>query len=419
MPVLILAIGSRGDVQPFVPLARGLVEAGTAVRVVALDDYASLLTDTGAEFVPLGCDIATAAAATSPLLVRWAQRSPLAQVLALHKWSAYLSGPLARAVLAASQPGDTVVAGLLARDAATALVAGRGGRAVTMLFTGLAPSGDPAAALAAAPAWAPGWWRRARARTAWQLASGISRPLATELRRILGLAPVGWRQLVAAADAWPTLVAASPLLVPPAPDWPAGTTQIGFLRAPAAYVPSPDLAAFLAAGPPPVYIGLGSLGQTAPYLSQQLYAVLGAVAAQAGVRIVAPDVPNLVCPPDPRVFYCQPAPHEWLFARMAAVVHHGGAGTTMAGLAAGVPTGTMPVAFDQPYHGQRLAALGVGPAPLPLRDVTPAALTELVRDLVHSPAAVRYRGRAKQVAAAVAKEDAVSRAVALLADSPD
>lgn len=104
-------------------------------------------------------------------------------------------------------------------------------------------------------------------------------------------------------------------------------------------------------------------------------------------------------------------PHDWLFPRMSAVVHHGGAGTTAAGMRAGVPTVVTPVYADQPLGGARVHALGVGPAPLPLRRLTASRLAAAIRDAVDSPG---HRDAAAALSARIATEDGVAPVVRAL-----
>src|SRR5690606_19496179 len=96
-------------------------------------------------------------------------------------------------------------------------------------------------------------------------------------------------------------------------------------------------------------------------------------------------------PPD--VAVVEDVPHDWLFPQVAAVVHHGGAGTTGAGLRAGRPTLICPFFGDQPFWGRRVAALGAGPRPIPQRRLTATRLAEAIRELVSS-AEMRERAEA-------------------------
>jgi UDP:flavonoid glycosyltransferase YjiC (YdhE family) len=105
------------------------------------------------------------------------------------------------------------------------------------------------------------------------------------------------------------------------------------------------------------------------------------------------------------------APFSWLFPRVAAVVHHGGAGTTSAGLRAGVPSVVVPFFGDQPFWGQRVADLGVGPAPIPRKKLTAERLAEAIRTAVTDEA---MRGRAAELGARIRAEDGVANAVAVV-----
>jgi sterol 3beta-glucosyltransferase len=104
-------------------------------------------------------------------------------------------------------------------------------------------------------------------------------------------------------------------------------------------------------------------------------------------------------------------PHDWLFPQMAAVVHHGGAGTTAAGLRAGVPTITTPTYGDQFFWGQRIAALGAGPPPIPRKHLTADRLATAIRLATNDH---RMHERARFMAQKVGAEEGVTRAVSLI-----
>ncbi|MCX6072314.1 MAG: hypothetical protein NTU91_15905 [Chloroflexi bacterium] len=106
-------------------------------------------------------------------------------------------------------------------------------------------------------------------------------------------------------------------------------------------------------------------------------------------------------------------PHAWLFPRVAAVVHHGGAGTTGAGLAAGRPTIVVPTTSDQPFWGRRVHALGAGPRPIPIRRLTARNLGQAISVAVSDPA---MRTRADELGKRIAAEDGISAAVNRIAE---
>jgi UDP:flavonoid glycosyltransferase YjiC (YdhE family) len=107
------------------------------------------------------------------------------------------------------------------------------------------------------------------------------------------------------------------------------------------------------------------------------------------------------------------APHNRLFPHVRAVVHHGGAGTTAAGLRAGKPTVICPFFGDQPFWGRRVAELGVGPAPIAFKRLTEAGLVEAIMGAVDDDA---MRRRATELGARIRAEDGVGRAVTFILD---
>jgi sterol 3beta-glucosyltransferase len=139
------------------------------------------------------------------------------------------------------------------------------------------------------------------------------------------------------------------------------------------------------AGPPPVYVGFGSTGGRGA--EQRARIVLDAL-AQAGQRgVLARGWGGLATGAVlDTVDALDEAPHDWLFPRMAAVVHHGGSGTTAAGLRAGKPTVIRPSYGDQPFWGRLVAERGLGPQPIPQRKLSTSRLTKAIQAAVSDPA---------------------------------
>lgn len=111
------------------------------------------------------------------------------------------------------------------------------------------------------------------------------------------------------------------------------------------------------------------------------------------------------------VFVVEEVPFSWLFPRVAAVVHHGGAGTTSAALWAGVPSIVIPFFGDQPFWGQRIAELGVGPAPIPRRRLTAERLAQSIQDALTDQT---MRQRAAHLGSIIRAEDGIAQAVAIV-----
>lgn len=157
-----------------------------------------------------------------------------------------------------------------------------------------------------------------------------------------------------------------------------------FLSLASGFTPEPELAAFLAAGPPPVYIGFGSIVVDDPdAMTKMIFEAVKIAGIRAlvskgwgGLGADAMGIPE-------GVFMLGNVPHDWLFQHVAAVCHHGGAGTTAAGIATGKPTVVVPFFGDQPFWGAMVARAGAGPPPIPYKQLTAeklaAALLEALK----------------------------------------
>ncbi len=156
-------------------------------------------------------------------------------------------------------------------------------------------------------------------------------------------------------------------------------TGYWFLDEEAGWQPPQDLLDFLQAGNPPVYVGFGSVGDAS--LAEQKTRLVIEALRQSGQRGVLATGWNAMTKignlPD-TVYMLDSAPHSWLFPQMAAVVHHGGAGTTAAGFRAGVPSIILPYGNDQFAWGLRAYELGAGPKPVPQKRLTAEALSSAI-----------------------------------------
>ncbi|GHC34090.1 glycosyltransferase [Streptomyces cinnamoneus] len=210
---------------------------------------------------------------------------------------------------------------------------------------------------------------------------------------------------------WPIWHGYSPTVVPLPADWRPGLEVAGYWwpHECADWQPPALVTDFLAAGPPPVFVGFGSMMPGDP---EQLGEITARALRLAGVRgIVQSGWAGLSVMNDD-VITVGPLPHGWLMPRTAAVVHHAGAGTTAAGLRAGVPAVPVPVLTDQPWWAERLVRLGVSPQVLPHGRLTADRLAAALRRATGEP---RFARRATQLAARLGLEDGagvVARAVA-------
>lgn len=203
----------------------------------------------------------------------------------------------------------------------------------------------------------------------------------------------------------------SPSLVPKPSDWGDKIDVVGFFFLNQmdlqSYQPPKELADFLDRGSPPVYIGFGSMvvanpdALTRTIIEAVKLTGLRAIVSQGwGGLGAADDLPD-------SIFVIGNCPHDWLFSRCCAVVHHGGAGTTAAGLLAGCPTLVVPFFGDQPFWGESCYRAGVGPEPLPIDQVDTKRLVDALGRLLFP----RVRERAKEISEEMKQENGVEGAI--------
>ncbi|KAK8110989.1 Sterol 3-beta-glucosyltransferase UGT80B1 [Apiospora kogelbergensis] len=195
----------------------------------------------------------------------------------------------------------------------------------------------------------------------------------------------------------------SPALIPKPNDWGNHIDIAGFyfLNLASNFTPEPELAAFLEAGPPPIYIGFGSIVVDDPdALTRTIFEAVAATGVRAlvskgwgGLGADSLGVPD-------NIFMLGNVPHDWLFQHVSAVCHHGGAGTTAAGINAGKPTIVVPFFGDQPFWGAMVARAGAGPDPIHNKSLNTEKLAEAIR-VAMKP---ETQQRAKELGAKIREE---------------
>ncbi|QKW39831.1 glycosyltransferase family 1 protein [Actinomadura sp. NAK00032] len=397
--IVIFAAGSRGDIQPCVALGRALRARGDEVRLVASARYAPMAVAAGLELAPLTADPTEILESDAGQELLAGGRNPVKFLGGFRR----ILGPMAERLLAecsdACKDADLILGptlGFLPRHIGEHL----GVPWALIHFQPSEPTGAfPHPFVPQARMLGP-WGRRASFRAVDEIAWQLSRPFINPWRDAsLGLPRLPLR---GRRPDGPVLACFSPAVVPRPADWGPGVHLTGywFLDEPE-WEPPAELAEFLAAGPAPVYAGFGSM---VPKDAAMTDLTVRTALKLAGVRGIVQGDP---ASSDEHVLAVRDVPHAWLFPRMAAVVHHGGAGTTAAGLRAGVPTVVCPFFGDQPYWGERVAALGAGPRPLPFRAMTVPRLAAKIRRAVQDP---DIADRADDLGRRIRAEDGVGRA---------
>lgn len=403
MRIAIQTLGTRGDVQPYVALARGLRSRGHDVQIAAPAQFETMVTHHGLAFAPLPAEFlalidtplgkATIASGNGvlarlrllgqvgPMMRRlldaeWAAVREFGPDLIVHHPKSLASRHMAEAlscsrILASPLPGLTPTAAF---------------PSPLLPFASLGPFNRASHALAI---------KGADAVFAGSIRTWRVEALKLPARTRLPHKPPG------------TVYAYSPRVVPVPPDWGRDVLVSGywFLDDPDSHPPE-RLSDFLSDGEPPVYVGFGSMPGLDP---RRMTAIVLEALARAGKRgllargggaLAAETLP-------PYVLMIDAAPHDRLLPFVSASVHHGGAGTTAASLRAGKPCAICPFFGDQPFWGRRVAALGVGPPPLDRRTLSAGQLAAAIAAMEDQP----MRDRARLLGDAIRGEDGVAAAV--------
>ncbi|MEN3608635.1 glycosyltransferase [Plantactinospora sp. ZYX-F-223] len=408
MRVLIVTAGSLGDVAPYTGLGARLRAAGHRVAVAAPAPYADLVTGAGLDFRPIAGDLSAIRAATAGEHRSWTVPGAPGLVDFVRLGGRFV-GDLGTGIAnAAGADTDVLLLSSTTAPLGYSVAQYHGIPSLGVFLQPTAPtSAFPPIVLGLRSL--GGWGNRLAGRLGRRLAHRVYADASRRLRAQLGLPPVGLARLEhhAAADGWAVLHGFSPAVLPRPRDWPAGLDVVGYWwpLAHPGWCPPAELVDFLAAGPPPVYVGFGSLADS----RDGLHALVAGALRRAGVRGVLQGLGGAAPGPDGDLLAVGDVPHEWLFPRMAALVHHAGSGTTGAGLRAGVPAVPVPILADQPFWAARLTALGVGPAVLPYGRLDETGLAAAIRAAVTEPG---LRRRARALGDRLAAEDGAGAVVA-------
>ena len=417
MRILIITIGTRGDVQPYLALARGLMAAGHEMWLATDVTFESFVADFGVGFKAIKADPRQAMQED----IRKVGGNPVKFIGWLNRQFRPLARDFFRDVKAAAEDMDALLFGALAFPAFH-VAQGLGIPSLATYLQPATPTRHFAGAAGQTPEWLPfrgqanKWITELSTFSVFAMTKGVVDEARQEL---LGLPRMPWRDYLKLNSAGvPIVYGYSPHVVPVPPDWGdwLHVTGYWFLDGDEEWQPPAPLAGFLEAGPPPVYVGFGSMIDKESGAVTKI--VLDAL-AKTGRRAIllggwgdlgGGDLPANVLRPE-NVLRIESAPHRWLFPRMAAVVHHGGAGTTAAGLRAGVPNVIVPFFADQPFWGSRIQALGVGPRPIPRQKLTADRLAEAIEKAVSDQEMNRL---AAELGQKIQAEDGVAAAVPLI-----
>jgi sterol 3beta-glucosyltransferase len=404
MHLTILALGSRGDVVPYAALGRGLVRAGHQVCFATFSDFGPYILERQMEFFPLRGSSRDRVLAAGPSM-----RRLVAQFVAVGQSLADdLSDPRLRQtdMVLCQIPGA-----MFGRELAGAAGVPLAGVAVMPV---LPTSAYPMHSFPRQPSFIPGYNRltyRLSEIGAWLM---LARVINRWRTATLGLPPLYALHAfddIGTADG-PMLNGYSHHVAPPPQDWGPHFHVTGYWYEPADnWHPPVTLQRFLDSGPPPVFAGFGSMPLADP---QRVAGCLLQAAEALGCRLMLGTGWGGLSAARLPAWAMQvgEVPYDWLFRRMAAIIHHGGAGTTGAVVRSGLPSICLPFVFDQFFWGRRLAELGTAAPPIPIKRLSPGHLADALASVIHNEELAR---RAQELAQKVNAEDGIARAIERIA----
>ncbi|MEM8809858.1 MAG: glycosyltransferase [Cyanobacteria bacterium P01_G01_bin.38] len=418
----IIAVGSTGDVRPLVALAIGLQNAGNRVRLITHESFRSLVDDSNLTFFPIVGDYRSFLQSPDGLRLVNNKQLPWKRPPRLHQ---ELPKQLRKA-LEAAKGSDAIVVGPLStwgyhiaeKLDIPLIVASYLPVQTTKYFPFLQfgiksiKSVNPIEGGLNKFSYALG------STFAWISYRDVVNDFrqSINLEKLPFLGPRFRGQQPGSLKRILILHLYSEAVLPSPPDWetethPAYTTGYCFMEA-RHYQPPQPLVDFIEqqSDLPMISIGFGSMPVND---SDQMLELISQAIQQAQVRAVlisgwGLEKGNLN---NPNIYQIESVPHDWLFPKMSAVIHHSGSGTTSAGLRAGVPAVTVPFFGDQPAWAKRLANLGIAPKPIPAKSLTAELLAKAIREAVSDQTMVN---KAQKIAQIIDHEDGVGKAVTLI-----
>jgi sterol 3beta-glucosyltransferase len=411
MKITIATVGTRGDVQPYIALGHGLQSHGHQVQIATDSTFQEFITASGVGFAEVKANPRRALQED----IRKIGSNP-ARLL---RWIETNFTPLARQYFidmhAACQDSDAILVSALA-FASLHVAQALNIPSLATYLSPVTPTREfPSMVASGLPGWLPFKgqlnWLSFRL---YNLAFfRMTLPVVNQLRQeILDLPPVPWSYYSNLdVSEVPIIHGYSQHVLPKPKDWGEHQHVTGywFMDDPE-WQPSESLVRFLENGPPPVYIGFGSMVDVeAQKVTEQVLKALQLTDQRAVLHSGWSDLGSGGI--SENAYKVGDVPHSWLFPHMAAIVHHGGAGTTAAALRAGVPSVIVPYFADQPFWAHWVYQLGASPKPIPRDKLTTHNLAAAIQKATQDETILR---NARLLGEKIHAEKGVSQAVQLI-----
>ncbi|MEM1059293.1 MAG: glycosyltransferase [Verrucomicrobiota bacterium] len=416
MKVLILTLGSRGDVQPYVALGAALRDRGHAITVSTGAGFEDLINLYGLTAAPLSTNVRELMRDPA---VQKAFRSLTGKFAAWRKYRNTFRTQLSEWWAIAREVRPDVLVfhpkGAAAMHLAEKL---RVPAIPAVVVPGLVATREYPTIISPRASLGAFGNQQSHRLLLWLTRQATSGAFNQWRRDELELPPMSHRDPYGFyhpnGRPGPRLHGYSAQLQPKPGDWAEHEHVTGYwhLDQASGWRPSPELKAFLETGPAPIFVSFGSMPTDNPAaLTRTVLAALKATGQRGVLGLAWGGLQKIEAPEG--VFFLEEAAYDGLFPRCAAVVHHGGSGTTHEGLRWGRPTVVCPVLLDQPYWGRRVHAIGAGPGPLPLRRHTAASLATAITEALRAEVAAR----AAQIGEAMRREPGAAEAARLVEET--
>src|SRR3990172_6483213 len=410
MKITLLCYGSRGDVQPFLALAVGLQKAGHEPLLAAPAFFSRFASEQQVSFHSLPGDPAEIS-----LAVNDAGANPLGMIRSIREYVLQIAPDVVTECRAALQDAGMVIHSFLFTTGGYSLAVEMGIPDISVQFFPMfAPTGAfPNVALPWLPKGFPSWFSHWMAtQVFWYGGNSGVRSIRKHLQP--GQLPeLRWPfKRKDDRKVTPLVIACSPSVLPRPVEWNPQDIHLPgyfFLEDPN-YQPPPSLVQFLAAGEAPICITFGStVNRESSRIRDMIFSAVEKCKQRAVMLTgwggnIDKDLPA-------GILAIEEAPHSWLLPQCRAVIHHGGVGSTAAGLRAGIPNIVVPSAGDQAFWGKRVADLGAGPEPIKLQRMTEERLMDAIQQVLHD---LHMQERASLLGESIRTEDGVGETVRLV-----
>ena len=396
MKINISTIGTRGDIQPYIALSLGLIKHGHQVTLMSHPGFSELVSAYGIPFASMGPDIDLGKVAAE---IRGRSRNWMAGMIRTMQFSANIHLQSCPQIYEQCKKANVVIVSHSGTGSIAAERLGLPKVSVTFMPQAI-PANDPAAT----------WLMKSMGKIAgFGMQMIMARPI-NNIRKQYGLPKMGPEGITSKLL---NLIPLSPVVVQPNTYWDSRHKMTGywFLDEAENWTPSSDLEDFLSEGDHPVVFSLGAMstGQDSIKIANIVINAL----RKNNLRAIVQgwyEAADLLKNHD-HIFHAGAVPHSWLFRRVSAVVHHGGFGTTSAVLRAGLPSLVIPHILDQFIWGNRIYEMGMGPKPIPRKELNEDNLADALNEMVNNPT---MQSTANAVGSKIRLETGIENAVKLI-----